>query len=99
MAMARRDSVTVSMAADTSGIFREIVRVSCVRVFTSVGKTEDFPGTSSTSSNVNPSRIGPSIHFSLGDKKTAPKYNTAQRQAAGRTIREQERHLSFMCES
>ena len=65
MAMARRDSVTVSMAAETSGMFSEILRVSCVCVFTSVGSTEDFPGTSSTSSNVNPSRIGPSIHFSL----------------------------------
>ena len=36
-------------------------------VTVSVGRTEDFPGTSSTSSNVSPSRIGPSIHFSLSD--------------------------------
>src|SRR5580704_6714827 len=98
MAMARRDSVTVSIAAETSGMFSEIFRVNCVCVLTSVGRTEDFPGTSSTSSNVNPSRIGPSIHFSLNDKKTAPKYNTAQRQAAGRKYREHSRPQSFMSE-
>src|SRR5579863_3784647 len=68
MAIARRDSVTVSIAAETSGMFSEILRVSCVLVSTSVGRTEDFPGTSSTSSNVKPSVIGPSIHLSLTDR-------------------------------
>src|SRR4029077_2595993 len=67
-------------------------------VFTSVGRTEDFPGTSSTSSNVNPSRIVPSIHFSLINKKTAPKYNTAQRPAAGQKDWEHSQQLSFMSE-
>ena len=61
MAMARRDSVTVSMAADASGILSLNCRVKCVRVSTSVGSTEDLPGKSKTSSNVRPSEIGPSI--------------------------------------
>src|SRR5262245_6965418 len=61
MAMARRDSVTVSMAADTSGTLIFSLRVKWVCVFTSAGRTELFPGTSSTSSKVSPSRIAPSI--------------------------------------
>jgi hypothetical protein len=61
MAMARRESVTVSIAADTIGIFREIVRVRHVRVSACAGSTDDLPGKSSTSSNVSPSRIAPSF--------------------------------------
>src|SRR2546427_2849342 len=53
-AMASRDSVTVSMAALTMGILIVIRRVSRVRVSVSAGRTEDFPGTSSTSSKVRP---------------------------------------------
>ena len=59
-AMARRDSVTVSMAALTMGMFRLMLRVTRVRVSTCVGRTADLPGTSSTSSKVRPSGIGPS---------------------------------------
>ena len=44
MAMARRDSVTVSMAAETMGMFSEILRVRQVRVSASVGRMEDLPG-------------------------------------------------------
>ena len=54
-AIARRASVTVSIAAETSGISSSIVRVSRVRVETSLGRTADSAGTSSTSSNVSPS--------------------------------------------
>ncbi len=57
MAMARRLSVTVSMAADTRGMFRPISRVNFVTVFTWVGITSDGPGSSKTSSKVSPSRI------------------------------------------
>src|SRR5271154_3550459 len=60
MAMARRDSVTVSLAAEARGILIVSLRVNCVAVSTSVGITEDLPGRSSTSSNVRPSRMGPS---------------------------------------
>src|SRR5438034_121420 len=55
-ATARRDSVTVSMAALTIGILMVIRRVRRVRVSVSVGRTEDFPGTSKTSSKVSPTR-------------------------------------------
>src|SRR5208337_3904638 len=58
--MARRDSVTVSMAALTIGRFKAMLRVSLVWVSTSVGKTDDFAGRSRTSSKVSPSGIGPS---------------------------------------
>ena len=57
MAMASRLSVTVSMAADTSGMFRLISRVNRVAVSTWVGITSDGPGSSKTSSKVSPSRI------------------------------------------
>ncbi len=61
MAMARRDSVTVSMAEEASGMFKSSLRVKCVRVSTSVGSTDDLPGNSSTSSKVRPSGIEASI--------------------------------------
>src|SRR5215831_4802818 len=57
IAIASRDSVTVSMAALTMGIFRLILRVRRVCVETSAGKTSDFCGTNRTSSKVSPSGI------------------------------------------
>src|SRR5215208_1889865 len=54
-AMARRASVTVSMAADTIGICSEMLEVSRAAVDTWEGKTCDRQGTRATSSNVNPS--------------------------------------------
>jgi len=45
----------VSIAAETTGISRAIVRVSRVAVETSLGRTDDSAGTSRTSSNVRPS--------------------------------------------
>src|SRR5512137_2744374 len=45
-------SVTVSIAALSSGIFNRIVRVSCVLMSTSFGNTAEYEGTSNTSSNV-----------------------------------------------
>ena len=58
MAMARRASVTVSMAADTSGRFRLMLRESRVARLVSRGKTCEYAGTSNTSSKVSalPSR-------------------------------------------
>ncbi len=50
IAMAIRDSVTVSMAADSSGIATEISRVSRDRVCTCEGARWVSPGSSSTSS-------------------------------------------------
>src|ERR1700737_2140074 len=55
--MASLDSVTVSIAADASGICSGSFRVNIVRVSTSVGRTDDLPGFSSTSSKVSPSVI------------------------------------------
>ena len=51
-AIAKRASVTVSIAADSSGIFREMLRVSWVRRLTSRGNTLECAGSSSTSSKV-----------------------------------------------
>ena len=44
MAMARRASVTVSMAAATMGMLSEILRERQVRVSACVGSIDDFPG-------------------------------------------------------
>src|SRR5215471_2952502 len=68
MPMARRDSVTVSIAAEASGMLMVSLRVNCVVVSTSVGRTEDLPGRSRTSSNVRPSGIGPSIMETSRDR-------------------------------
>ena len=53
-AMARRASVTVSIAADTIGMASSMRGVSRVQVRTSFGMTDDSAGTSSTSSKVRP---------------------------------------------
>jgi len=60
MAMASRESVTVSIAAETSGIFSRMLRVSWVVTSTRPGTTSDRAGRSSTSSKVKASGIGPS---------------------------------------
>ena len=54
MAMAMRYSVTVSMAALISGIFRRIFFVSWVCRSTSAGRTSLAAGISRTSSKVSP---------------------------------------------
>ncbi len=53
--MAMRASVTVSIAAETSGISSAIVRVRRLAVATSFGRTADSAGRSRTSSKVRPS--------------------------------------------
>jgi hypothetical protein len=55
MAMARRPSVTVSMAEETMGRLRVISRVSRVVTSTAEGMTREWPGRSSTSSKVRAS--------------------------------------------
>ena len=54
-AMAIRESVTVSIAALRSGMFRGIFRVSRVEMSTSEGMTSLLSGCRSTSSNVSAS--------------------------------------------
>src|SRR5450759_1854585 len=54
-AIAKCDSVTVSMAAETIGMLREISRVRQVRVSTSAGTTSLWAGSRRTSSKVRPS--------------------------------------------
>src|ERR1035438_714093 len=56
-AMARWDSVTVSIAELTMGTFKGIARVSLVRVSASAGSTSLRAGKRSTSSKVSPSGI------------------------------------------
>jgi hypothetical protein len=58
MAMARADSVTVSMAAATKGIFISILLVNLVLTSTWDGSTPDLTGINKTSSNVNASFKG-----------------------------------------
>src|SRR5688572_2266401 len=53
IAMASEDSVTVSIAALSSGTFRRMLRVSRVETSTCVGSTVECCGTSSTSSKVS----------------------------------------------
>lgn len=55
MAMAMRASVTLSMAADSSGMLTRTLREMSVEVSTALGSTSDAPGSSSTSSYVSPS--------------------------------------------
>ena len=58
--IAARDSVTVSIAAETSGILSAIFWEKDVERSTSCGRTSDNPGTSKTSSKVR-ARFGCSI--------------------------------------
>ena len=55
MAMARRLSVTVSMAAETKGILSSMSRVRRVRRETSRGRTVEWAGSRRTSSKVRAS--------------------------------------------
>src|SRR6202162_2183045 len=74
MVMARRASVTVSIAADTTGRLTAISRVSLLASDTSRGKTSEYAGTSRTSSNVSASsriRIG-SVHGSSKRRRIVP---------------------------
>ena len=54
-AMASSVSETVSMAAETSGMLRVILAVSCVRTSVSLGRTPDSAGTRRMSSKLSPS--------------------------------------------
>ena len=72
MAMARRASVTVSMAADRTGRLRKTVRVRRVRISTSLGITSERPGLSSTSSKVSASRARPSDRRDIANSYSGP---------------------------
>lgn len=50
MAIAMRASVTLSMAADSRGMFTRTLREMSEEVSTALGRTSDAPGNSSTSS-------------------------------------------------
>ena len=68
MAMAMRDSVTVSMAALMRGMLSSILRVSRVVVSASAGTTSDLAGSSNTSSKVSASGTGKWIMISIPRK-------------------------------
>ena len=72
MAIARRASVTVSMAAEISGILSLMRRVRRVFRLTSRGKTWERAGTNNTSSNVRASSMTRMAHYSV---VLAPKTN------------------------
>src|SRR5471032_3335898 len=67
MAIARRASVTVSIAADSKGMFRLILRVRRVLRDVSAGRTFEYAGTSSKSSNVS-AFWSRRIAFPIGEK-------------------------------
>src|SRR5437879_12439875 len=85
------------MAVEDSRIFRASLRVKCVRVSTSVGSTDDFPGSSSTSSKVRPSGIEPSIIPASSQKNGHLKFRAIKQRSpagtrrAGRTIHQIEK--------
>ena len=84
IAMAMSASVTVSMAAETSGMLREMVRVKRLAVETSRGWTAEYRGTRRTSSKVSPA-LGRMTGHELGD----PRYTKARLEpgAGGRQAR------------
>jgi len=55
MVMASISSVTVSIAADTMGVFSMMFRVKGALISTSLGRTSEKAGIKSTSSKVSPS--------------------------------------------
>ena len=65
MAMAIADSVTVSMAAETTGVLSVMLREKRLRIETSLGMTEEKAGTSSTSSYVSPKPTILSLEFDI----------------------------------
>src|SRR5690606_6082452 len=85
MAMARRASVTVSIAAETTGRFRRSERVRLLASETSLGRTMECAGTRETSSYVSASAWMRSIG-SPGTGGEARHY-TAPRQAASGPVR------------
>ena len=66
IAIAMRDSVTVSMAAEIIGTCREMDEVSLVLMSTSAGRTADSAGKSRTSSKVNASGM---VSFAIRDTR------------------------------
>src|SRR5690349_503790 len=74
-AIARRASVTVSIAAETMGIARLMDGVNRARVETSFGRTCDSAGTRRTSSNVSPSR--PNLRSSSSSRWTSSAFSSA----------------------
>ena len=63
--MAIGASVTVSMPALNTGIFKFKFEPNCVEVFTSRGKTSLAAGISKTSSKVNPNLVNLSDRFKI----------------------------------
>ena len=63
IAIAIFDSVTVSIAEDNKGIFKDICFDNCIFVSTYEGSTSEYFGAKVTSSNVSASLIGPIIMY------------------------------------
>src|SRR6056297_509931 len=82
MAIAMRDSVTVSIALETNGMRTAILLVTRLDVSTSLGTISDSPGSSRTSSNVRPCRATFPALFSLASplaaESTASGYSHTQ---------------------
>src|SRR5262245_13183278 len=77
-AIARRASVTVSIAAETTGIESSSSRVSRDRVDTSFGSTSEDAGTSRTSSKARPSRANLSSSARRRSTSTRPSSNPSK---------------------
>ena len=72
MAIAIRDSVTVSMADETNGIRNEIELVNRLVVSTSLGTTSLASGKSNTSSKVSPKPTTFSSSFTIALSQLLP---------------------------
>src|SRR6266581_201608 len=85
MAIARRESVTVSMAAETRGMLSRMLRVSWVVTSTRLGTTSERAGSRSTSSKVSASGIAPSsICVGTSGRGAAPSIVLDPRSMRGR---------------
>src|SRR5471032_2404806 len=95
IAIARRASVTVSMAAETTGRFRTMFRLRWVLRLVSRGNTWEYAGTNNTSSKVSalPRRRieeAPDAKADYTDRR-APLLDGALRGAAGRALSSRKR--------
>src|SRR5690348_16659447 len=82
MAMAMRDSVTVSMAALIRGMFSVMLRERRVWVLTPAGTTSERAGNSRTSSKVRASGTGKWIMKSSGPQERGPSLRSGFRRQA-----------------
>src|SRR5436853_24235 len=88
MAIASRDSVTVSIAAESNGILRAIFRVRRVARLTSRGTTAEYAGTRRTSSKVSALQTTRIVKTSHAQKPIIPASTSVRNGEAARMPQE-----------